>query len=342
MSTQQYIVFPLWSSISSSYKGSDEKNGDDAVDDTAGKKTVQEPANKYNQALQNVLDKMMDQEKEDNDTPVNSASTSRTLSPFGPSNESSFVPFGGSFPIYVSHLPHDPRMPALEDEADFPSLGIFGNAYDDTLETYNSPNADQSVGAEADINNMEPSTVVSPIPTTRIHSIHPKQQIIGDPKSAVQTRGMTKKNTGEHAHINTSKAEKKTNHKDFQNCLFSSMQEELLQFKIQKVWTLFDLPSGKKAIGTKWVYRNKKDERGIIFRNKARLVAQGYKQEEGIDYDDVFSPVDRFEQSGFVDPEFLEKFYKVEKALYGLHQAPRAWYETLSTYLLDNGFPRGK
>ncbi|GJV18375.1 putative ribonuclease H-like domain-containing protein [Tanacetum coccineum] len=158
------------------------------------------------------------------------------------------------------------------------------------------------------------------------------------------------------------------------------MQEELLQFKIQKVWTLVDLPSGKKAIGTKWVYRNKKDEKGIVVRNKARMVAQGYKQEEGIDYDKVFAPVARVEAIrlflafasfmnfpvyqmdvksaflygtieeevyvcqplGFVDPEFPEKVYKVEKALYGLHQAPRAWYETLSTYLMDNGFHRGQ
>ncbi|GJT98854.1 putative ribonuclease H-like domain-containing protein [Tanacetum coccineum] len=74
-----------------------------------------------------------------------------------------------------------------------------------------------------------------------------------------------------------------------------AMQEELLQFKIQKVWTLVDLPYGKKAIGTKWVYRNKKDERGIVVRNKAILVAQGHKQEEGIDYDEVFAPVARIE-----------------------------------------------
>ncbi|GJV13755.1 putative ribonuclease H-like domain-containing protein [Tanacetum coccineum] len=72
-----------------------------------------------------------------------------------------------------------------------------------------------------------------------------------------------------------------------------AMQEELLQCKIQKVWTLVNLPYGKKAIGTKWVYRNKKDERGIVARNKARLVAQGYKQEEGIDYDEIFAPVAR-------------------------------------------------
>ncbi|GKF18963.1 copia protein, partial [Tanacetum coccineum] len=71
------------------------------------------------------------------------------------------------------------------------------------------------------------------------------------------------------------------------------MQEELLQFKLQQVWTLVDLPHGKRAIGTKWVYRNKKDERGIVIRNKARLVAQGHTQEEGIDYDEVFAPVAR-------------------------------------------------
>ncbi|GKC40793.1 putative ribonuclease H-like domain-containing protein, partial [Tanacetum coccineum] len=72
-----------------------------------------------------------------------------------------------------------------------------------------------------------------------------------------------------------------------------AMQDELLQFKLHKVWTLVDLPYGKRAIGTKWVYRFKKDERGIVVRNKARLVAQGYTQEEEIDYDEVFDPVVR-------------------------------------------------
>nr|GEZ86633.1 copia protein [Tanacetum cinerariifolium] len=158
------------------------------------------------------------------------------------------------------------------------------------------------------------------------------------------------------------------------------MQEELLQIKLQEVWTLVDLPYGKRAIGTKWVFQNKKDERGIMIRNKARLVAQGHTQEKGIDFDEVFAPVARIEEirlflayasfkdfvvyqmdvksaflyekikkevyvcqrPRFVDPNFPDKVYKVEKALYGLHQAPRAWYETLSTYLLDNGFHKGK
>ncbi|KAJ9560705.1 LOW QUALITY PROTEIN: hypothetical protein OSB04_005865 [Centaurea solstitialis] len=145
------------------------------------------------------------------------------------------------------------------------------------------------------------------------------------------------------------------------------------------VWDLTDLPRGHRAIGTKWIFRNKKDERGIVIKNKAGLVAQGYTQEEGIDYDDVFAPVARIEAirlflafasykrfkvyqmdvksaflygkieeevyvcqpPGFEDPKFPDKVYKLRKALYGLHQAPRAWYDTLSTYLLENQFERG-
>nr|GEY16695.1 hypothetical protein [Tanacetum cinerariifolium] len=72
-------------------------------------------------------------------------------------------------------------------------------------------------------------------------------------------------------------------------------QEELLQFKLQKVWILVDLPKGKRAIGSKCVFRNKKDEREIVIRNKARLVTHGHAQDEGIDYDEVFAPVARIE-----------------------------------------------
>ncbi|GJZ56220.1 ribonuclease H-like domain-containing protein [Tanacetum coccineum] len=128
-------------------------------------------------------------------TPVNTASASRTFSPIGPSSGPSFIPFGGSFLIDVANLPHDPLMTELEDTAEIRSTGIFGNAYDDhDLETLNTLYADQSVGAEADFNNMEPSTVVSPIPTTRVHYTHQSSGFNGDPKPAVQTRGLTKKN----------------------------------------------------------------------------------------------------------------------------------------------------
>nr|GEU84578.1 hypothetical protein [Tanacetum cinerariifolium] len=101
---------------------------------------------------------------------------------------------------------------------------------------------------------------------------HPLDQVIGDLQSAIQTRKMTK-NLEEDGFKDPSWTE--------------AMHEELLQFKLQEVWTLVDLPNEKRAIGTKWVFRNKKDKREIMIRNKARLVAQGYTQEEGIDYDEL-------------------------------------------------------
>nr|GEW02816.1 hypothetical protein [Tanacetum cinerariifolium] len=130
------------------------------------------------------------------------------------------------------------------------------------------------------------------------------------------------------------------------------MQEELLQFKMQKVWILVDLPHGKRAIGTKWVYRNKKDERGIVVRNKARLVAQGYIQEKRINYEEVFAPVARIKAirlflayasfMGFMvyqmDVKSAFLYGTIEEEVY----APRAWYQTLANYLLENGFYRGQ
>ncbi|GJV88377.1 putative ribonuclease H-like domain-containing protein [Tanacetum coccineum] len=114
--------------------------------------------------------------------------------------------------------------------------------------------------------------------------------------------------------------------------------DELLQFKLQKVWTLMDLPNGKRAIGTKWVYRNKKDERDIVIKIKAILM----DVKSAFLYGKIEEEVYVCQPPGFEDPNFSDRVYKVEKALYGLHQAPRASYETLSTYLLDNGFQRRK
>ncbi|GJT92300.1 putative ribonuclease H-like domain-containing protein [Tanacetum coccineum] len=115
-----------------------------------------------------------------------------------------------------------------------------------------------------------------------------------------------------------------------------AMQEELLQFQLQKVWTLVNLPNGKRAIGTKWVFRNKKDGRGLKFRNKA-----SWLHKSAFLYGTIEEEVYVCQPPGFEDLQFPDKVYKVEKTLYGLHQAPRAWYETLSTYLIENGFRRG-
>ncbi|GKE39779.1 retrovirus-related pol polyprotein from transposon TNT 1-94, partial [Tanacetum coccineum] len=155
-----------------------------------------------------------------------------------------------------------------------------------------------------DINNVFTTYFVPTTPNTRIHKDHSLDNVIGDIQSGVQTRRMTVT----------------TNQQGFLGAIYEEKTHEDLY--------ILDLPRGKRAIGTRWVFRNKKDDRGIVIRNKARLVTQGFTQEEGIDYEEVFAPV--------------EKEYKVEKALYGLHQAPIAWYETLSKYLMANGFQRGK
>ncbi|GJQ89587.1 retrovirus-related pol polyprotein from transposon TNT 1-94 [Tanacetum coccineum] len=158
------------------------------------------------------------------------------------------------------------------------------------------------------------------------------------------------------------------------------MQKELNQLYRNKVWTLIPLPYGKIAIGSKWVFRNKKDEHVTTTKNKARLVAQGYSQEEEIDYDETFALVARMEAisvflafatymnfkvyqmdvksaflngkmkeevyvkqpPGFESNEFPDYVYKLDKALYRLKQAPSAWYETLSTFFIQNKFVRGR
>ncbi|GJS30606.1 putative ribonuclease H-like domain-containing protein [Tanacetum coccineum] len=224
----------------------------------------------------------------------------------------------------------EPRINQEKDDYINSTNNINTASDGNSTNNVNAINDDKDVGAEVDMNNLDAFMLVNPIPTTRIHKDHPFEQIIEDLNSAPQTRRMTK-NLKEH--------------------------EEPKK-------TLVDLPNGKRAIGIKWVYRNKKDERGIVIKNKARLVAQEYTQEKGIDYDEVFTPVARIEAirlflayasfkdfvayqmdvksvflygkieeevyvcqpPRFEDPNFPDRVYKVEKVLYGLHQAPRAWY----------------
>ncbi|GJR96416.1 putative ribonuclease H-like domain-containing protein [Tanacetum coccineum] len=354
---QEYILLPLWAANpqdSSQPKTFPDDKDDKKDDDQQGDQGKEDS------------DARSDQEEEEVVNSINTLNAANVKEVNATSSKAGL------------ELPHDPDMPELEEI-------IYFDKEDD-------------VGAEADMSNLESNIPVSPIPTTRIHKDHPLDQVIRDVYSVTQTRRMSK-NFDDHGLV--AKIQEGIKHKDFQNCLFAcflsqiepkkviqaladpswieAIQEELLQFQLQKVWTLVDLPNGKRAIGTKWVYRNKKDERGIIVRNKARLVAQGHTQEEGIDYDEVFAPVARIEAIrlflayasfmdftvyqmdvksaflygtieeevyvcqplGFEDPQFPDKVYKVEKALYGLHQAPRAWYETLSTYLLENRYKRG-
>nr|GEV48807.1 hypothetical protein [Tanacetum cinerariifolium] len=143
-------------------------------------------------------------------------------------------------------LPFIPSSSHSSDDKDVDE--VPGRGEEEETSIFDDVYNDREVGAEADTNNLDPSTVTSPNLTTRVHKDHPKEQIIGDLNLATQTRRM-------------------------------------IIFLKKMLW----------VIGTKWGFRNKKDERGIVIRNKARLVAQGYTQEEGIDYDEVFALVARIE-----------------------------------------------
>nr|GEX63506.1 hypothetical protein [Tanacetum cinerariifolium] len=164
-----------------------------------------------------------------------------------------------------------------------------------------------------------------------------------------------------------------------QSCWIEAMHEELNEFERLEVWELVPHPDKVMVITLKWIYKVKLDELGVILKNKARLVAQGCRQEEGIDFEESFSSVARLEAiwiflayaahknmvvyqmdvktaflngnlreevyvsqpDGFVDPNNPNHVYKLKKALYGLKQASRAWYDMLSSFLLSQDFSKG-
>ncbi|GJV60923.1 putative ribonuclease H-like domain-containing protein [Tanacetum coccineum] len=347
-SAQDCFVLPIWSSYSSTITP-DLKTDAKREAEVLKKEFAQETENLVTQAgaakasSTNIFSTVSTPAKASSTNLVNNVST-----PF-----STASPHDGlSLSDPINPKQDDSEIPPLEDIYQNFTDGIFTHSsYDDE-------------GAVADFTNLETVVNVSPIPTSRIISSHPSALILGDPTSTVQTRSKVNKSSGAHAFVSYVQKQRRNNHKDFQHCLFAcflsqnepkkisealedesseiwvdAMQEELLQFKIQK----------------------------------------GHRQEEGIDYDEVFAPVARIEAiriflafssymgfivyqmdvksaflygkideevyvsqpPGFLDPKYPQKVYKVVKALYGLHQAPRAWYATLSTFLLKNGYRRG-
>ncbi|GJS96437.1 retrovirus-related pol polyprotein from transposon TNT 1-94 [Tanacetum coccineum] len=210
---------------------------------------------------------------------------------------------------------------------------------------------------------------------------HPLDNIIGNPSRPVSTRKQLATDALWCFYNSVlSKVEPK-NFKSAvtEDCWFQAMQDEIHEFDRLDVWELVPPPDCAMIIALKWIYKVKLDEYGDVLKNKARLVAKGYRQEEGLDFEESFAPVARLEAiriflanaasknmtvyqmdvktaflngelkeevyvsqpEGFVDPDRPHHVYRLKKALYGLKQAPRAWYDTLSKFLLAQGFSKG-
>nr|GEU29817.1 hypothetical protein [Tanacetum cinerariifolium] len=210
---------------------------------------------------------------------------------------------------------------------------------------------------------------------------HPLEQVCGNPSRPVQTRRQLATDPKMYMYaLNMSTVEPKNIKEAMTDSVWIDiMQEELHQFDSLQVWELVDKPFGKSIIRLKWLWKNKKDEDQTVIRNKARLVAKGYTQKEGIDFEDSFAPVLRLEAvrifiayaahksfpiyqmdvkmaflngplkeevyvaqpDGFVDPDHPKKVYRLWKALSGLKQAPRAWYDELLKFLKSKSFTKG-
>ncbi|KAK1663698.1 hypothetical protein QYE76_051857 [Lolium multiflorum] len=208
---------------------------------------------------------------------------------------------------------------------------------------------------------------------------HTHDKVLGDVRAKVSTRRQLANFSNHHAYISVVEPKKVFEALEDSDWV-EAMHEELNNFKRNKVWTLVEKPKEcRNVIGTKWIFKNKQDEFGNIVRNKARLVAQGFSQVEGIDFGETYAPVARLESirillayashhnfklqqmdvksaflngplheevyvkqpPGFEDLNFPNHVYKLDKALYGLKQAPRAWYEHLKELLVDRGFDVG-
>nr|GEX00216.1 retrovirus-related Pol polyprotein from transposon TNT 1-94 [Tanacetum cinerariifolium] len=227
---------------------------------------------------------------------------------------------------------HTTRFPSPSDLGNHHhSAGIFSSSfYDDEF--------------CADVTNLDSNVDVDPVATRRINSIHLQSQILGDLQSPVQIRSIVQKSKfGESAFISYVQNQNKTNHADHLHYLFACFLSQLEPGSVANALADPDWI----AIGTKWILKNKRDARGIVVRNKARLLAQGHRQEEGIDYNEMdvksaflYGEIEEevyvTQLKGFKDPYNPKHVYRVVKSLYGLHQAPRAWHIILVQVYVDD------
>jgi hypothetical protein len=262
-------------------------------------------------------------------------------------------------------------MPREEDDDEGPSISIQANPYTSTTNDHDQQEGDSSNNdSSQEDGQMAPMTTPSTstqesIDQPRIHhqvaKDHPIDQIMGEISKGVQTRSRVASFCQHYSFVSFHEP-KRVNEALVDPDWVISMQEELNNFTRNEVWELAERPKNHNVIGTKWVFRNKENEDGIVVKNKSRLVAQGYTQVEGLDFDETFAPVARLEAimillayacsrniklyqmdvksaflngkiselvyvqqpPGFEDPTKPNHMYKLSKALYGLKQAPRA------------------
>ncbi|KAJ0847332.1 putative RNA-directed DNA polymerase [Helianthus annuus] len=308
----------------------------------------------------------------------------------GPSNA------GEHDDVHQNEVAHD-NQTEQNDNQESENMPIFNRGDSDSegeqIQSSSQTDPISEQGANQNVTNLEGDVDVPSEVMPRTLSYHPEELIIGELQSGVRTRRQIDQDLtcfySTVAPLQTefslscfiSQIEPRTYKEALtENSWVNAMQEELSQFENLGVWKLVDFPDGHRKINTKWVFKCKRDDRGVVVRNKARLVVQGFSQQEGIDFTKVYAPVARLEAiriflafaswknfkvyqldvksaflygkvkeevyvgqpPGFTDPIHKNKVYLLDKALYGLHQAPRAWYETLSQHLLANNFIRGK
>ncbi|GJV89593.1 retrovirus-related pol polyprotein from transposon TNT 1-94 [Tanacetum coccineum] len=261
-----------------------------------------------------------------------------------------------------------------------PNAMFDANKFVNPFATLSTSDVESSSSQYVDPSNMH--TFYQPYPHEfQWTKDHPLEQVIGEPSRPVLTRNQLRSDGDMCMYALTVSTVEPKNVKEAMTdpAWIESMQEELLQFKRLDVWVLVPLPDNIKPLTLKWLFKNKHDEENTVIRNKSRLVVRGYRQEEGIDFEESFAPVARMEAiriflayaahksftvfqmdvktaflhgtlkedvyvcqpEGFIDADHPSHVYKLKKALYGLKQAPRAWYDELSTFLLQNHFFKG-